>query len=675
MTFIPVKIPPGVIRQSTPYDVSNTWWETSNVRWLSGAIMPIGGNTRITSEPLPSKVRSLFQWRDSSAKEWTAVGHEDGVAVIFGSLSDVTPTSFVGMGAVSGGGYGTLKWGTDVAPISDTAGTTVVSQATVTITIASPAVITWASHGLTVDDVVNFTTTGALPTGITSGSDYYVKPVSVDTFQICIADGSVTGSISGTTLTVSAVTRGTIEVGQIISGSGITAGTKVTALGTGTGGVGTYTVSVSQTVSSTTITVAGANKNGTSVNTSGTQSGVHTGKWVVGQDNYGRQRSTNPPIFRKPDHWSFASFGQDLLGVCSSDGRLLHLSPTTGIIPKMDVPSNAPTGNVAVAVTAERAVVLLGSGANARRVAWSDLEDYNGWTFNVSTGQAGYIDIESSSPIITGVRVKEGILILTQHECFLLRYVGAPFFYGIEKLGSTTFSSPCAIASGGPYTVWFGEEGFWVYSGGAIRLLECPVWNDIKQNYDPLYGNYRSHMHENGAYPEFWFDYPDLTSSDNECNNYVIWNYTDNIWIKGQRNVTAAIGAVTANYPIGAKTDNNVYQFEDGYLDDGVSRVGNVWAETSVLDFGQGDSYVELNQALVSADPDSDETNYQLKFYSRYAPTATEYVFGPYVPRNDGYTDTRVSGRDIRLRIEATNDNYWSLGVIKVDVQKNGGRR
>jgi hypothetical protein len=606
MTFVPVKIPPGVIRQSTPYDVSNTWWETSNVRWLSGAIMPIGGNTRITSEPLPSKVRSLFQWRDSSAKEWTAVGHEDGVAVIFGSVADVTPTSFVGMGAVSGGGYGTLKWGTDVAPVSDTAGTTVVSQATVTITIASPAVITWADHGLTVDDVVNFTTTGALPTGLAVGTDYYVLPVSVDTFSVCLASGG---------------------------------------------------------------------KNGTAVNTSGTQSGVHTGKWVVGQDNYGRQRSTNPPIFRKPDHWSFASFGEDLLGVCSSDGRLLHLSPTTGIIPKMDVPSNAPTGNVAVAVTAERAVVLLGSGSNARRVAWSDLEDYNGWTFNVSTGQAGYIDIESSSPIITGVRVKEGILILTQHECFLLRYVGAPFFYGIEKLGSTTFSSPCAIASGGPYTVWFGEEGFWVYSGGAIRLLECPVWNDIKQNYDPLYGNYRSHMHENGAYPEFWFDYPDLTSSNNECNNYVIWNYSENIWIKGQRNVTAAIGAVTASYPIGAKTDNNVYQYEDGYLDDGVSRVGNVWAETSVLDFGQGDSYVELNQALVSSDPDSDETNYQIKFYSRYAPTATEYLFGPYVPRNDGYTDTRVSGRDIRLRIEATNDNYWSLGVIKVDVQKNGGRR
>lgn len=63
-----------------------------------------------------------------------------------------------------------------------------------------------------------------------------------------------TGAISTTTLTVSAVTSGTIQVGQPISGTGVTAGTIITALGTGTGGVGTYTVGTSQTVASTTIT-------------------------------------------------------------------------------------------------------------------------------------------------------------------------------------------------------------------------------------------------------------------------------------------------------------------------------------------------------------------------------------------------------------------------------------
>jgi len=70
-------------------------------------------------------------------------------------------------------------------------------------------------------------------------------------------DAVFTASISGTTMTVSAVTSGTIYVGCLITGTGVTANTTITALGTGTGGVGTYTVSQSQTVVSTTITSDG----------------------------------------------------------------------------------------------------------------------------------------------------------------------------------------------------------------------------------------------------------------------------------------------------------------------------------------------------------------------------------------------------------------------------------
>jgi len=77
----------------------------------------------------------------------------------------------------------------------------------------------------------------------------------------------VTGSIATTTLTVTAVTSGTLTVGQTISGAGVTPGTKITALGTGTGGTGTYTVSASQTASSTTITATAAAATAWSANT------------------------------------------------------------------------------------------------------------------------------------------------------------------------------------------------------------------------------------------------------------------------------------------------------------------------------------------------------------------------------------------------------------------------
>ena len=71
---------------------------------------------------------------------------------------------------------------------------------------------------------------------------------------------TVTGSISGTTLTVTAVASGTIYVGMTVTGSGVSANTRITALGTGTGGVGTYTVNNSQTVSSATLTLTANSK-------------------------------------------------------------------------------------------------------------------------------------------------------------------------------------------------------------------------------------------------------------------------------------------------------------------------------------------------------------------------------------------------------------------------------
>ncbi|MGI9192585.1 MAG: hypothetical protein ACR2IL_10740 [Chitinophagaceae bacterium] len=568
-------------------------------------MMPIGGCTRVTQSPLSSKIRGLFQWRDSSAREWTAIGTETGISILFGVMTDVTPAGFVSMQGIAGGGFGTLEYGQDDAPTADTPGT-VLKFSSVTISQASPAIVTWNNHGLLGNSAVTFTTTGTLPAPLAINTLYYVTGVTTNTFQIQPAEENVP------------------------------------------------------------------------INTTTAGSGTHTANAVLvnyGQDTYGRQRNYNPPIFRKPDHWSFATFGQDLMSVCSSDGRLMHLAANANATPVIDIPSNAPTGNFAVAVTAERAVMLMGAGGNPRRVAWSDFENYNGWTFNTTTGQAGYIDLEATSPIITGVRVKEGVLVLTQHEAFLLRYVGAPYFYGAEKLGTTTFSAPNAIASGGSSTVWFGQSGFWRYDGGAIRQIQCPMFGDIKNNFDPTYGNYRAHMHESGVFPEFWFEYPDFHSSDGECNNYVIWNYAENIWIRGSRARTAAVGAITAAYPIAAAKDNHVYQQEDGWLEAGESRIGQVWAETSVLDFGQGDNYVDINQALVSTDPDSVQTNYQIKLLSRYAPTQTETVFGPYTPRIDGYTDTRATGRDLRLRVEATSDNYWSIGQIRLDIVSNGGRR
>lgn len=72
-----------------------------------------------------------------------------------------------------------------------------------------------------------------------------------------ISTNTFTGSITGFVLTVTAITTGGLYVGQTITGTGIAAGTIIESLGTGTGGTGTYNLNISQTVTSEAITGSG----------------------------------------------------------------------------------------------------------------------------------------------------------------------------------------------------------------------------------------------------------------------------------------------------------------------------------------------------------------------------------------------------------------------------------
>lgn len=92
-------------------------------------------------------------------------------------------------------------------------------NATITVTIATPAVVSWTAHGLNEGDAVVFTTSGALPTGITAGTTYYVgRSPGADSFNISTSRANAaagtfvatSGSQSGThTCTCGIRLRGT----------------------------------------------------------------------------------------------------------------------------------------------------------------------------------------------------------------------------------------------------------------------------------------------------------------------------------------------------------------------------------------------------------------------------------------------------------------------------------
>jgi microcystin-dependent protein len=78
------------------------------------------------------------------------------------------------------------------------------------ITTASPAVVSLTAHGLVEGDAIYFTTTGALPTGLTANITYYVKYVGVDSFQVSLARTSAAAVDSGPTIAAGTAVNTTV---------------------------------------------------------------------------------------------------------------------------------------------------------------------------------------------------------------------------------------------------------------------------------------------------------------------------------------------------------------------------------------------------------------------------------------------------------------------------------
>ena len=126
---------------------------------------------------------------------------------------------------------------------------------------------TWFGTGVTLD-AITAATPGLDFRQNVSGTDAltgYTFPTSLQSFMgsnvqsyiqmIPDLGFSGTGSISGTVLTITAVSSGALLNGGSIGNTagGVSAGTTITSFGTGTGGVGTYNINNSQTVASSTI--------------------------------------------------------------------------------------------------------------------------------------------------------------------------------------------------------------------------------------------------------------------------------------------------------------------------------------------------------------------------------------------------------------------------------------
>jgi hypothetical protein len=577
MPFVPVNVPPGVVKLATPLQSKGRYWDANLIRWRNGKLQPVGGWQRIVASALGSVCRTIFSWTTNVGNKYISFGCSNNLYVLEGStVTDITPADYVPPVTGSTGGYGSwtygsLYYGDDTDPIDP----------------RPPSDFFVPSFAWTIDNW------------------------GEDILAVSSSDGRLLHWAYDQTLA------------NVVGVSAISTMARVS------------------NVITVTTTTPHYYMEGRPI--------VITGNSVAGFNA----------------SWTIASVPSENTFTIESTGT--DASGTGGKVRDQTVPTN----NRAVLVTPERNCLVVGAGGNPRRVAWSDTEDYTNWDFGDVTTTAGYLDLDSALSITMCCAVREGTLIWTEDEVWLARYIGLPYIYAIERIGfNCGLIAPRAFATAAGRCIWMGRESFWLYDGGVVRPLPCEVASYVFQNLDPNSSILYTHGSDSSIFNEVWFWYPSTGSS--VPDKYVIYNYSEQWWSIGSMTRTAATGGSVYRYPIATDSSNYAYFQESGWTNNGAAITTQRYAETADINIQNGQNTMMIRQAMTDSGYGYSST--ALTFYSSFTPEGSETTSGPYNPRSNGYTDIRVTGRDIRMKVVSTQDAEWSIGEVRLDLVPRGRR-
>jgi hypothetical protein len=359
--------------------------------------------------------------------------------------------------------------------------------------------------------------------------------------------------------------------------------------------------------------------------------------------------------------WSLDTWGEYLVACSSADGKLYEwqLGFTTPTLAAAI--TNAPTGNKALLVTAERILFALGAGGNPRKVQWSDQEDNTVWT-PLATNQAGDYELATPGTLLAGKRVKGVNLLFTDVDVHTANYIGAPFVYGFEKAGSGCgLISAQAVAAIDTAAIWMSKSGFWTYDG-YVKPLPSEVSDYVfsNMNFNQASKVYAVH---NSQFGEIWWYYP--SSGSNENDSYVTYNYRENHWNIGSLARTAGTDAGVFTNPLLVSSDGYIYEHEVGFAYDSAS----VYAESGPVQLGNGDNLMSVRQVV----PDEQTLGEAVvSFKTRNYPTGAQSTFGPYTAANP--TDVRFMARQVNVKVTGAVLADWRIGVMRLDAVASGKR-
>jgi hypothetical protein len=726
-----IKFAPGIDKQDTAVGAEGRWVDSDNVRFRYGLPEKVGGWQSLLTDSLVGVARKQHAFVDQDGNRYVAIGTDKFLIVYFeGQFFDVTPLA------------------------------TTISAATFTFNGTTTITITTsAAHNLEDGDILLLDSV-TLPGGTgLSASDFEDKLFQVistptaNTFTITFTSAGSTAS--GGSVDIKPYERvgpaaqtygygfGISQYGGTVQGAQTTTLNGALLADTnGTGGSGTAVTVVSTTGFPSSGTIAIANELITYTSTNATQflgitrgaKGTATTGTSNGQAHSTAATVTNATEFSgwgdavdagtitlEPGLWSLSNFG-DVLVATIANGKTFtwdssiaaRLSTRASTTTSGFETTNNPTATrVTLISPTTRHLIHFGTettiGSPSTQddmfIRFSEDENINAYTPE-ATNTAGTQRIQDGTKIVGALVAKENILVWTDNALYTMKFVGAPFTFGFEQVGTNCglIGKNAAIEIDG-VAYWMGNNGFFSFDG-TVNTLPCSVEDYVYDDVDTTKGQ-QVCAGINNLFTEVTWWYP--TSGSDFNNRYVVYNYgqsngqlpmgnwytgtnTNSIrttWIDSlvypKPYATAYDSSATGSFPaiIGESGLGRSVLFEHESGTDQVNPDGSVTTLTSFIQSfsfslqpDQAEVFLALRRFLPNFKVLTGNNQITLSIKDFPSQDDIETALSPFtIDASTLKVDTRARGRYANIKIENTGvGESWRFGTFQVDIQPDGRR-
>ena len=711
-----IKFAPGFNKQVTSTGGESQWVDGDNVRFRYGTPEKIGGWSQLGSVQITGRTTAIHHFVNTSGIKYAVLGTN---RILY---------------AYSGGIF------YDIHPIKATttltsAFSTTQSDATVTLTFSS-------AHNINKFDIIlldNFTsiTNSGFVSGDFTDKKFMVTSIPTSTTLTIEMESNESGS--------GASTSGGIRVKHYYP---VGPAVEVASTGWGLGSWGgqqlgqfTSTLSSGINASVTSLTMASSSSfpaTGTIIvgselitytgNSGGTLSGLtrgalgttaathSSGATVTDASNFfAWNAAASGDVVTAPGLWSLDNLGNKLIATINGGESFeWDSNPTTANNTRATIISGAPTASAfSLVSTPDRHLIFFGTettiGTKSTQdpmfIRFSSQEDINTYTPS-ATNTAGTQRLADGSKIVGAIRGRDAIYVWTDTALFIMRFVGAPFTFSFQQVGTNCglIGKNAAVEVDGS-AYWMSENGFFRYTG-KLESLPCLVEDHV---YDDINTIPKQHINAglNNLFGEVMWFYP--SSGSGTVNRMVAYNYLDSsnerpVWTSGTlaRSAwqdSAVFGKPHATeYDSTAETSDSDVNYVHGNSDGATTyyehetglnqvKLGQTTAITSNIQSGnfdigsqglQGDGEFMMKIRRVIPDFLSQTGDARVTLNLRDFPndTLASSTLGPFtITSGTQKIDTRARAREISLKVENTSTSqFWKLGTFRIDYQPDGRR-